>query len=510
LSGGELFRGKRHTVNNSIRQGGYIMGIIDSNYYGTYYVVQSSSQPSSSGGPPSGPHTSGINLRPSEAPVFNLKNEQSSSTESNSTSVAKTSAPPQKSCECDGKTHHHSDAPSTDTTGPSGTKSPTDSKTTTSGNDTPTTSSNGPTSTDSSSSTSTSIDTDAAHYRVFSSGDVTKHPPGTYPPASSDQIYEYDGSSWVLTSMSALPTQYSISPTKSMSDDDVYDSTGNLIAGDDYHPGYSVQIPDHAISKSPDRTFQPAPTGYHYRYYKENNTWSLEADSLAVATDKPWNPPSSGAHEIYVERPDHKGWAKVMSFTDGTPASQTDPYVPPSTSTTVTSSSSSSSTNASDTDTATLRVYHSGDVTKQPPGSSVAPSDQIYEYDGSSWVLTSMAAIESQYHLSPTMSMSPDDVYDSSGRIIAGDDYHPHYSAQIPDHAISKSPDRTFLPPPSNSHYAYDQAKHSWYLEADSVVMGTSVWAQTPSGIHAIYAFDSSNSSSHLINSYSDGTPAAD
>jgi phage baseplate assembly protein gpV len=314
--------------------------------------------------------------------------------------------------------------------------------------------------------------------------------------------------------MAAIESQYHLAPTMSMSPDDVYDSTGRIIGGDDYHPGYSVQIPNGARSKSPDRTYLPAPSGSHYKYDQAHHTWVMEADKSILYGSQHWDPEPSGTHTIYVPTTVNASvtnLTEVVSFTDGTPASQPPSSSSPTSSSipaTQTTSGSTLPTSASDTDTTKYRVYTSGDVTKHPPGGyPPAPSDQIYEYNGSTWVLTSMSALPAQYSLSPTMSMSDDDVYDSSGHLIAGDDYHPNYASQIPNHAISKSPDRTFLPPPSGSHYAYDQAKHSWYLEADSAVFGGTSWYPPASGLHEIYTFDSSNSSWVAV-TYSDGSPA--
>jgi hypothetical protein len=124
-------------------------------------------------------------------------------------------------------------------------------------------------------------------------------------------------------------------------------------------------------------------------------------------------------------------------------------------------------------------------------------------------VLTSIASLPSQYHLSPSASRSPDDVYDSHGSIVGGADYHPHYSSQIPNGAKSKRPDRTYTPPPSGYHYSYDQANHTWTMEADSVVMGTSLWNPPPSGYYGILTPNSSGAPLSVIIYFTDGTPAS-
>jgi hypothetical protein len=225
----------------------------------------------------------------------------SSSSTVSGDSTTSSSAPPQKSCECDQKTHHHKtgssdkqNQPTTQTTTAVATSSSTsEAPTTATATATPSTSSSNPppptTETTSSDSTSTSSyapgqtgPTDS--HRVFSSGYMMKKPPG-YSEAPISEVYVYNGKDWVLTS--GGPVTYSSVP-----DDEVFDSSGLAIGGD----WYEESPPDHALSRRPDDTYQPAPTGSHYRYDKTNHSWTLEGDG---GSPIPMTDPTDWPYHIY-------------------------------------------------------------------------------------------------------------------------------------------------------------------------------------------------------------------
>jgi hypothetical protein len=91
---------------------------------------------------------------------------------------------------------------------------------------------------------------------------------------------------------------------------------------------------------------------------------------------------------------------------------------------------------------------------RKPPGYSEAPTSEIYVYNGKDWVLSSSWVLNG--------SNWDDYVFNSNGMADAGLEY-----IVVSDHALSRRPDRSYLPAPSGSHYRYDKANHSWILEGD-------------------------------------------
>jgi hypothetical protein len=205
----------------------------------------------------------------------------SSSSTVSGNSTTSSSAPPPKSSECEQKTHHHKtgssdkqNQPTTQTTTAVATSSSTsEAPTTATATATPSTSSSNPppTETETTSSNTTSSyapgqtgPTDS--HRTYNVNDKMRKPPG-YSEAPTSEMYVYNGKDWVLTSGWGAASS-------SIPDDAVYDSNGHLIGGD-WAQG---SPPDHALSRRPDKTYQPAPTGSHYRYDQANHSWTLEGD----------------------------------------------------------------------------------------------------------------------------------------------------------------------------------------------------------------------------------------
>jgi hypothetical protein len=408
----------------------------------------------------------------------------SSSSTVSGNSTTSSSAPPPKSSECEQKTHHHKtgssdkqNQPTTQTTTAVATSSSTsEAPTTATATATPSTSNSNPppTETETTSSNTTSSyapgqtgPTDS--HRVYSSGYMSNKPPG-YSEAPIDEIYVYNGKDWVLSS---TPPSLDFSPEE----DTIFDSSGHIIGGADEEEN----PPDHALSRRPDKTYQPAPSGSHYRYDKPNNSWILEGDGgspipMTDPTDKAYYIyDSNGVQVLAVGIPSSSNQPTTQTTTavatssstseapttataTATPSTSNSNQPPTTTETTSSDSTSTSSYALGQTGpTDSYRTYESGYMMKKPPGYSDAPTSEIYVYNGKDWVLTSASGPVTY------PDVDGDDVFDSNGVIIGG-----KYHEQIPpDHALSRQPDRTYLRAPSGSHYRYDKANNSWTLEGD-------------------------------------------
>jgi phage baseplate assembly protein gpV len=293
---------------------------------------------------------------------------------------------------------------------------------------------------------------------------MMKKPPG-YSEAPISEVYVYNGKDWVLTS--GGPVTYSSVP-----DDEVFDSSGLAIGGD----WYEESPPDHALSRRPDDTYQPAPTGSHYRYDKTNHSWTLEGDGgspipMTDPTDKQYYIyDSNGVQVLAVGIPSSSNQPTTQTTTavatssstseapttaTATATPSTSNSNPPPTETETTSSNTTSSYAPGQTGpTDSHRVYSSGYMMRKPPGYSEAPISEVYVYNGKDWVLSS--------GWSANNSWFDDWTWDSSGEAIGGNENN-----LLSDHALSRRPDKTYQPAPSGSHYRYDKANHSWTLEGD-------------------------------------------
>jgi hypothetical protein len=109
-------------------------------------------------------------------------------------------------------------------------------------------------------------------------------------------IYEYNGKDWELTSMKDLPSQYA-GVTAELNNSNprylrrgmgeaVYDSNGNQVGGPYFYDGEGSEPPDGVMTRRPDYTYIPAPTGQHYVYHGSEHRWVLESDAGT------WIPPS--------------------------------------------------------------------------------------------------------------------------------------------------------------------------------------------------------------------------
>jgi hypothetical protein len=174
---------------------------------------------------------------------------------------------------------------------------------------------------------------------------MMRKPPG-YSEAPISEVYVYNGKDWVLSSDSS-PRYYIPSDSNW-----VEDSDGVVVGGDPINGN----PPDHALSRRPDRTYQPAPSGSHYRYDKTNHSWTLEGDG---GSPIPMTDPTDKQYYIY----DSNG---VQVLAVGIPNSSDQP-------TTATQPPPSPSTSSTDPMASLSRTFESEQPTTNTAPSQIAP-----------------------------------------------------------------------------------------------------------------------------------------